>query len=265
MNEFLEAIILGIVQGLTEFLPVSSSGHLELAKWLLGSEATGAESFLMTVVLHFGTALSTVWVFRDYLWGVLKNLFKPEGQKFILLIIISMIPAALVGVMFESQISALFDRQVILVACMLCITGIVLILSDRVMVKANPITPFRAFIVGVVQALAITPGISRSGSTIAGGIAIGISRKDVAQFSFLMVLPLIFAKMAKDAMDGAVMVESTKALPLLVGFIFSLFTGILACKWMINIVKNSKMKYFGIYCIVVGIVAIVLRTWFLTD
>lgn len=263
MNEYLEAIILGIVQGLTEFLPVSSSGHLELAKWLLGDTDTAAESFLMTVVLHFGTALATVYVFRQYILEVLQKLNKPEGRKYIWLIILSMIPAALVGVGLEPQISALFDRQIVLVAIMLCITGIVLIISDRMAPKTHPITPLRAFLVGVAQAIAIMPGISRSGSTIAAGVGLGIDRKEAAQFSFLMVIPLIFAKMAKDAMDGAVVMNGTKTFPLIVGFIFAFVVGVLACKWMVSIVQHAKLRYFGFYCILVGIAAILLRLFVL--
>lgn len=265
MNEFLEAIILGIVQGLSEFLPVSSSGHLELAKWLLGDTDTAAESFLMTVVLHFGTALATVWVFRQYIGDVLKKITKPEGRKFIWLILISMIPAGIVGVALESQISALFERQIILVACMLCVTGVVLLISDKLKPKTHPITPRNAFLVGVAQAIAILPGISRSGSTIASAIGLGINRKEAAQFSFLMVIPLIFGKMAKDAMDGAVLVNGTKTLPLLLGFVVSFLVGVLACRWMVSVVQKAKLHYFGYYCLLVGIAAILLRLFVLKD
>lgn len=265
MNEFIEAIILGIVQGLSEFLPVSSSGHLELAKWLLGDTDTAAESFLMTVILHFGTALATVWVFRKYIGEILKNITKPEGRKFVWLVLISMIPAGIVGVALESQISALFDRQIILVACMLCITGVVLLISDKLKPKTHPITPLSAFLIGIAQAIAIIPGISRSGSTIAAAIGVGISRKEAAQFSFLMVIPLIFGKMAKDAMDGAVIVNGTKTMPLILGFLASFFVGVLACRWMVSIVQKAKLHYFGYYCLAVGIAAILLRLFVLKD
>jgi undecaprenyl-diphosphatase len=261
MNEYLEAIILGIVQGLTEFLPVSSSGHLELAKTLLGDGNTAAESFLMTVVLHFGTALATVWVFRKYIVQLLGHILKPEGRKFIWLIILSMIPAILVGVGLESQITALFDKKIIFVAAMLCVTGIVLILSDQVGKHNRPISPWFAMLIGVAQAIAILPGISRSGSTIAAAVGLGIDRKEAAQFSFLMVIPLIFGKILKDALDSDVVIADTSVLPLCIGFIFSFFVGIFACQWMVNIVKKARLRYFGFYCIAIGILVIIFRLW----
>lgn len=263
MNEYLEAIILGIIQGLTEFLPVSSSGHLELAKWLLGDTESASESFLMTVVLHFGTAVATVWVFRQYILEVLKNITKPEGQKYIWWIIISMIPAALIGVGLDEQISALFDRQIILVSLMLLLTGIMLIVSDQLKPKTQPLTALRAFLIGIAQGIAIMPGISRSGATIASGVAIGIDRREVAQFSFLMVIPLIFAKMAKDFLADDVVIADENTMPMVLGFVVSFFVGVIACKWMISIVQKAKLRYFGYYCIVVGIIAILLRLFIL--
>ena len=261
MNEILKAIILGIVQGLTEFLPVSSDGHLELAKWLLGNTDSASESFLMTVILHFGTALAIVWVFRNSIIKIIKSLNKPEGKKFLLLILISMIPAVIVGVGFESQMTALFDQKIILVAIFLMINGIVLIVSDYLPNTYKPITPFRSLIMGIAQAVAILPGISRSGSTIATSVALGIDRNEAAHFSFLMVVPLIFGKIAKDLMDGTMSSAQTPALPLVLGFIVSFLVGILACRWMITIVKKAKLSYFGFYCILIGIVAIILRIW----
>src|SRR5687768_10295858 len=167
MNEYLEAIILGIVQGLTEFLPVSSDGHLELAKWILGNKDSAADSFLMTVILHFGTAFAIVWVFRHSILNILKVIHKPEGRKFLWLILISMIPAVIVGVGFESQMTALFTQKIVLVACLLMINGIVLLVSDYLTNAHRPITPGKSFVIGIAQAIAIMPGISRSGSTIA--------------------------------------------------------------------------------------------------
>ena len=263
MNEYLEAIILGIIQGLTEFLPVSSSGHLELAKWLLGDSGNASESFLMTVVLHFGTALATVWVFRDYIWDILKKIGQPEGRKYILWIIISMIPAVFVGIGLDEQITALFDRQIILVSCMLLLTGIVLIISDHWKTSVQPLGTISALVIGIAQAIAILPGVSRSGATIATGVFLGIDRKSVAQFSFLMVIPLIFGKIAKDFAGGEIDMSSDKALPMLLGFAFSFFVGIAACQWMVKIVQNAKLRYFGYYCLVVGTLAILLRLFVL--
>lgn len=261
MNEYLEAIILGIVQGLTEFLPVSSDGHLELAKWLLGDTDSAADSFLMTVILHFGTALAIVWVFRKSIINILKTIHKPEGRKFLLLILISMIPAVIVGVGFESQMTALFSQKIILVACFLMVNGIVLIISDYLTNKFLPLTPLKTFIIGIAQAIAILPGISRSGSTIATSVALGINRNEAAHFSFLMVVPLIFGKIAKDLMDGTIGQAQTQAMPLVLGFVVAFLVGILACNWMIAIVRKAKLSYFGFYCIFIGIVAIILRIW----
>lgn len=259
MNEYVEALILGIVQGLTEFLPVSSSGHLELAKWLLGDTHSASESFLMTVVLHFGTALATVWVFRQRVLEVLKNITQASGRNYLLYIILSMIPAALAGVLLDDQIEALFQNQIILVSICLCITGIILLLSDRVKSQQKEVGALSAFVIGIAQAIAILPGISRSGSTIATGIGFGIKRKEVAQFSFLMVIPLIFGKMAKDTMDGDLSSVSSHPLPLLLGFAASFFVGIVACKWMVTIVQHAQLKYFAYYCLAVGIIAILIR------
>jgi len=261
MNEYLESIILGIIQGLTEFLPVSSSGHLELAKWLLGDQSTASQSLLMTVVLHFGTALATAWVFRKYLLEVLVNITKPEGRNFITWIIVSMIPAALVGVLLNDQIEAMFDRQVILVSICLCITGIILLISDRLPSKNNPNTIWRSFIIGIAQAIAILPGISRSGSTIVTGVGLGIDRRAAAQFSFLMVVPLIFGKIAKDMLDGQESISNSHTGPLLVGLIVSFIFGVISCRWMITLVKKAKLRYFGYYCLAIGIIAIGLKLW----
>lgn len=261
MNEILEAIILGIVQGLTEFLPVSSDGHLELAKWILGNQDSASDSFLMTVILHFGTAFAIVWVFRKSIIQIFKNLFKPEGKKFVLLILISMIPAVIVGLGFESQMTALFSQKIVLVGVFLIINGIVLVTSDYLPNTYKPITPVKALIMGIAQAIAILPGISRSGSTITTSVALGIDRNEAAHFSFLMVVPLIFGKIAKDLMDGTINESNTNALPLLIGFIVAFLVGVVACKWMIAIVKKAKLGYFGFYCILIGLVAIILRIW----
>lgn len=261
MNENLEAIILGIVQGLTEFLPVSSDGHLELAKWLLGEDKSASESFLMTVILHFGTALAIVWVFRKSILDILKNITSPASKKFILLTLISMIPAVIVGVGFEKEMTALFDKKIILVGLLLCINGIVLTVSDFLPGGNRPITPWKALSIGIAQAIAILPGISRSGSTISTSVGLGIDRKEAAHFSFLIVIPLIFGKIAKDVLDGTMANAQTKATPLIIGFVVSFLVGVLACSLMIRIVQKAKLRYFGFYCIFIGIAAIVVKLW----
>ncbi|MDQ3017948.1 MAG: undecaprenyl-diphosphate phosphatase [Bacteroidota bacterium] len=261
MNEYLEAIILGIVQGLTEFLPVSSDGHLELAKWLLGDTHSASESFFMTVILHFGTALAIVWVFRKSIWEILKNINTPASKKFILLTLISMIPAVIVGLGFESQMTALFDKKIVLVGMFLFINGVILTISDYLPSAKKPITPIKALAIGVAQAIAILPGISRSGSTIATSVGLGIDRKEAAHFSFLIVIPLIFGKIAKDIMDGTMTSTQVHTMPLFVGFLVSFFVGILACGWMIKIVQKAKLRYFGFYCMFIGIAAIIVKLW----
>lgn len=261
MNEYLEAIILGIVQGLTEFLPVSSDGHLELAKWLLGNSDSAADSFALTIILHFGTLFAIVWVFRHTILALIKKLNKPEGWKFVLLIIVSMVPAIIIGVGFESQMIALFDKKILLVALLLMINGIMLIVSDYLPAGNKPITPLKAFVIGIFQAIAILPGISRSGSTIVSSVGLGIDRSEAANFSFLMVIPLLFGKMAKDLMDGNIVFTDAKMLPSLVGFFCALFVGIFACRLMLAFVKKAKLSYFGFYCLLIGIAAIILRIW----
>jgi undecaprenyl-diphosphatase len=261
MNEYLESIILGIIQGLTEFLPVSSSGHLELAKWLLGDQNTASQSFLMTVVLHFGTALATVWVFRKFILDVFLKWNKPEGRKFILWIIVSMIPAALVGVLFQHQIEALFDRQVILVSLCLCITGVILLISDKMTPAEKPNNLWRSLIIGIAQAIAILPGISRSGSTIVTGVGLGIDRREAAQFSFIMVIPLIFGKILKDLLDGNESYTVAHPGPLVIGLVSSFIFGVISCRWMVALVKKAKLRYFGYYCLAIGILAIGLKWW----
>lgn len=267
---FLEALILGIIQGLTEFLPVSSSGHLELAKAIQGQELTGESSMLMTVVLHFATALSTVVVFRKDLAEIFIGLFKFKMNEEFLYsfkIILSMIPAALVGVFFEDIIEGFFGGQIVLVGFMLIITGLLLFLADRAKNTDKKVSVQSAFIIGIAQAIAILPGISRSGATIGTSVLLGIDREKAARFSFLMVVPLIFGKMAKDIMspefnqaiavsDG---VHAVSVSALSIGFAAAFITGIVACTWMISLVKRSKLSYFAYYCFVVGIGAL---TWF---
>lgn len=255
-----EAILLGIIQGLTEFLPVSSSGHLELAKVILGDNSVPQESMLMTVVLHGATALSTIVVFRKDIVDLVKGLFQFKNNdefKFSLNIVISMIPAAIIGILLDEEIEAFFGGKVLLVGSMLLVTAVLLIFADKAKNTDNKVGILQAIIIGVSQAIAILPGISRSGATISTSVLLGIDREKAARFSFLMVVPLILGKMAKDILDGAFSTIDGSMVNYGVGFIAAFVTGILACTWMIKLVKKSKLKYFAYYCLVVGLAAIV--------
>ncbi len=257
---FLEAIILGIIQGLTEFLPVSSSGHLELAKSLFNTDLDGQSSLLMTVVLHFATALSTIVVFRKDVADIIRGLFKfrnNEEFRFSLKIVLSMIPAAFVGVFFDDFIEQFFDGQILIVGLFLLLTAALLFLANRARRTDKGVSFKDALVIGVAQAIAILPGISRSGATISTAVLLGIDRERAARFSFLMVVPLILGKMAKDLMSGDVHTESIHTGSLVAGFIAAFLTGILACTWMIALVKRSKLTVFAIYCLVIGVVAII--------
>ncbi len=261
----IESIILGIIQGLTEFLPVSSSGHIELGKAIFGIEEKEA-GLLFTVVLHFATALSTLVVF----WKDIVNIFKGilrfqwnEETRFGLMVILSMIPAVLVGVLYKEQIETVFDGNVLLVSVMLLITGVILFMSDRMKDVSKPLNEGKATLLGIVQAIAILPGISRSGSTIASAVLLGVNREKAARFSFLMVLPLIVGAMAMEFKDYFDMSDAEKQSALILdgtviaGFVAAFISGYFACKWMIAIVKRSKLTYFSIYCWIVGIIGIV--------
>jgi len=257
----IEAIILGIIQGLTEFLPVSSSGHLELGKAILGDKSLPEESLLFTVVLHFATALSTVVIFRKEILEIIVGLLQfkwNEQTEFSLKIILSMVPAALIGVLFNDQIEALFSRQIILVGTMLILTGLLLFLADRAKNTDKPVTYKSAILIGIAQAIAILPGISRSGATISTSVLLGIDRERAARFSFLMVVPLILGKMAKDLLDGGIAESQMDILPLILGAVAAFVSGLVACQWMISLVKKSQLKYFSFYCLIVGGVAIAI-------
>lgn len=262
MSESLRALILGIIQGLTEFLPVSSSGHLELGKFILGDNSVGEESLVMTVVLHFATALATVIVFRKDIAEIFKGLFSgnKEDVNFALKIIVSMIPAAVIGVLFEEQLEALFGQRLGLVGVALIATGLLLFLADRAKNTDKKVGFMDSVIIGVAQAIAMIPGISRSGATISTSVLLGIDRERSARFSFLMVVPLIFGKIAKDLISGEFSNGDINVLPLVIGFFAALVTGYFACVWMIQLVKRSKLSYFAIYCMIVGVAAIVYST-----
>jgi undecaprenyl-diphosphatase len=258
LNEF-DAAILGIIQGLTEFLPVSSSGHLELGKALLGANSLPKESLLFTVILHAATALSTLVVFRKDVAEIFKGLFQFKWNDefiFSIKIVISMIPAALIGVFFEDQLESLFGGNIIFVGFMLIITALLLWLADKAKSTQKPVTYRNAFVIGIAQAIAILPGISRSGATISTSVLLGNDKEKAARFSFLMVVPLIFGKIAKDLLDGNLMESTTSFSVLLIGFVAAFIAGLAACTWMISLVKQSKLSYFAIYCLLVGLLSI---------
>ena len=262
--EIIDAIILGIIQGLTEFLPVSSSGHLEIGKAILGDDSIPEESLLFTVVLHFATALSTIVVFKKDVLDIFEGLFKfewNEEAKFALKIIISMIPAAIVGFFLEDFMEVFFDGAILIVGIMLLITAVLLYLADMAKTTNKDVSFKSAFVIGLAQAVAMLPGISRSGATISTSVLLGIDKTKSARFSFLMVVPLIFGKVAKDILGGDLNIENAQMASMGAGFIAAFIAGLFACTWMIQLVKKSKLTYFAIYCLVVGLIAIAWSIW----
>lgn len=262
--EIIDAIILGIIQGLTEFLPVSSSGHLELGKAILGADALPEESLLFTVVLHFATALSTLVVFRKDVFQIFKGLFQfkwNEETEFSLKIIVSMIPAALVGFFLQDYMEVFFDGAIIIVGIMLIITAILLYLADMARTTEKGVSYRGAFIIGLAQMVAMLPGISRSGATISAAVLLGVDKSKSARFSFLMVVPLILGKVAKDILGGEINFQGDDTTAMGAGFIAAFIAGLAACTWMIKLVRQSKLTYFAIYCFVVGLVAIAWSIW----
>ena len=255
----LDALILGIIQGLTEFLPVSSSGHLEIGKAILGDTSVPEESLMFTVVVHFATALSTIVVFRKDIWEILSGLFRfkwNEETQFSTKIILSMLPAVIVGLFFEEQLEALFGGNILLVGCMLIVTAILLWMADKAKNTEKTVTFSNAFIIGVSQAVAMLPGISRSGATISTSVLLGNDKSKAARFSFLMVIPLILGKIAKDILGGELSTDVGNMSVLVIGFFAAFIAGLVACVWMIKLVRKSKLSWFAIYCLVVGLIAI---------
>mgnify|MGYP001207154853 CR=1 FL=1 len=352
----LEAIIFGIIQGLTEFLPVSSSGHIELAKVFFGDNNMPSEGMLFTIVVHAATALSTCVIFRKDLLVICKGIFKlkfNEHWKFVIAIGLSMVPAGIVGLLFEKELEAFFYKNILLVGTMLLITGLLLFLADRAKQSKKEISWITAVLIGMAQAIAIMPGISRSGATIGTSVLLGIDRTKAARFSFLMVIPLIFGAMIlkgkkfievsnleelnienrvelvineasnegifeptqlvslipslvmrediwselktkeglsineindarskievglvnagcnsnqidflmNDNFAGFRPLNKTPISSLLGGFLAAFFTGLFACKWMISLVKKSKLKYFAFYCILIGFISIIYASF----
>ncbi len=255
----LQAIILGIVQGLTEFLPVSSSGHLQLANELLGTNLDPESNLTFSLTLHAATVLSTIVVLWAEIWKLIKGLFSrtfTEEQAYILKIVISMIPVGIVGLFFKDYIEAAFS-SVVVVGIMLLITSALLAFAYYAKPRQKETISYRdSFIIGLSQAVAVLPGLSRSGTTIATGLLLGNKKQSVAQFSFLMVLPPILGNALLDIVKGD-FGGGVDMLPLVAGFVAAFVTGCIACKWMIDIVKRGKLIWFAIYCGVVGVVALV--------
>mgnify|MGYP002713082144 CR=1 FL=1 len=258
-----EALILGIIQGLTEFLPVSSSGHLQIGAALLG--ATTSENLLFTVIVHGATVLSTIVVFRNDILDIIKGLLKfefNEETKLVLFIVISMVPVGIVGVFFESQVEQFFDGQIVFVASMLMITGFILLASNYLKTKnkTGEITATSSFVIGLAQAFAVLPGISRSGSTIATALILGVDKEKATRFSFLMVIPPILGATllkVKELFEQPSQHTAISTSALVVGFFAALFFGIIACKWMIRIVRKGNLVYFAYYCFIIATVTII--------
>ncbi len=258
--DYLDAIILGVIQGFTEFLPVSSSGHLELGKAILGDTSVREESLLFTVILHFATALSTLVVFRKDIIQIFGGLLKfqwNEETQFAFKIIVSMIPAVIIGLLFEKELESFFGGSIAFVGAMLIVTAVLLWLADRSKNTGKPVTIKDSIIIGIAQAIAMLPGISRSGATISTSVLLGNDKTKAARFSFLMVVPLIFGKIAKDLFSGEISTHNTNLGVMGVGFVVAFICGLIACTWMISLVKKSKLRYFSIYCVIVGVIAII--------
>ncbi len=253
-----EALILGIIQGLTEFLPVSSSGHLELGKAIfhLGAE----DDMTFAVVVHGATVLSTIVVFYKELGSLLLNTFSfrwNDSTKYVLKLIISMIPVVIVGFFFRDFVEQFFTGNVVFVGSMLIVTAALLILTSFAKDKGREIGYLDSFIIGIAQAIATLPGISRSGATISTGLLLGNKKDEMAKFSFLMVLIPIIGVNSMDIISGDLAADNAVSIfPLIVGFLSAFVTGLFACKWMINLVKKGKLIYFGLYCLVIGLIAI---------
>ena len=262
MNWF-EALILGIVQGLTEYLPVSSSGHLAIGQALFGMQ-NGEENLMFTVAVHVATVLSTLVILWSEIDWIVRGLFKCKlnaETKYALNIVVSMIPVGIVGVFFKDTVEEIFGSGLLVVGCCLLLTALLLVFSYYAKPRQKEHISWKdAFIIGLAQAAAVMPGLSRSGSTIATGLLLGDKKELLAKFSFLMVIPPILGEALLDVMKmtkGEDVMGSIEALPLAVGFLAAFLSGCLACKWMINIVKRGKLIYFGIYCAIVGAVTII--------
>ena len=260
--DWIQALILGVVQGLTEYLPVSSSGHLTILCTFFGID--GADNLEFTVAVHVATVLSTLVILWKEIDWILMGLFKfkmNDETKYALNILVSMIPVGIVGVFFKDKVEEAFGSGLLIVGVMLMVTSVLLIFSYYAKPRQKEhISLWDAFVIGVAQACAVLPGLSRSGSTIATGLMLGDKKEKLAQFSFLMVIPPILGEALLDIMKA---VSGEEALgggidtfPLIIGFLAAFLSGCFACKLMINLVKKGKLLYFGIYCAIIGIVVL---------
>lgn len=266
--EWWEAFLLGLVQGLTEFLPVSSSGHLTIFREILGVDPEGFLDF--TVTVHFATVLSTIVVFWSVIVKILKGLLKfryNDETDYFLKICVSMIPVAIVGLFFKDRVEALFGGGIATVAVCLIVTAVLLLFSDFFRFKGlsakeyrNGISYWQAALVGLGQACAVAPGLSRSGTTIATGLVCGVKRENMAQFSFLMVLVPIIGEQLLSVIDmasGEGIASAIGVVPLLCGFVAAFISGLFACRLMVALVKKSKMRWFALYCAVVAVLLLI--------
>ena len=263
--DWIQALILGLVQGLTEYLPVSSSGHLTILSNFFGID--GADNLQFTVAVHVATVLSTLVILWKEIDWILKGLFKfkmNDETKYALNIVVSMIPVGIVGVFFKDKVEEAFGAGLLIVGVMLIVTSVLLIFSyyAKPRVKEH-ISLWDACVIGVAQACAVLPGLSRSGSTIATGLMLGDKKEKLAQFSFLMVIPPILGEALLDvlkAMKGdEVVSDSIGLFPMIVGFLAAFLSGCIACKLMINLVKKGKLVYFGIYCAIIGVTVLIYQ------
>jgi undecaprenyl-diphosphatase len=253
----LQALLLGLIQGITEFLPVSSSGHLEIGHAILGIK--NENDLLFVLVVHVATVLSTIIVFRKDIAELCSGLLKfqwNDETKFISKLLVSSIPIVIVGLLFSEKVESFFVGNLHFVGSMLLITALLLSFTHFVKTREGKITFPKALVIGIAQMFAILPGISRSGATIATGILLGSDKTKVARFSFLMVLIPIIGAVFVDVMKGDISTQNANILPLSIGFVSAFISGLLACSWMIKIVKRGKLIYFAIYCALIGLIAI---------
>lgn len=262
---WLEALLLGILQGLTEFLPVSSSGHLTIGQELLNLNTSAADNLLFTVTVHAATVLSTIVI----LWKEIEHLFKGtffttkwnDEKTYVAKILLSCIPVMIVGLFFKDQVENIFGSGLLIVGCCLLLTALLLTFAYYAKPRQKESISYRdAFIIGLGQAIAVLPGLSRSGTTIATGLILGNKKESIAQFSFLMVLIPILGETFLNIIDiikEPALLGGIGFTPLLIGFLGAFLSGCLACKFMINLVKKGKLIYFAIYCAIVGITTII--------
>jgi undecaprenyl-diphosphatase len=260
-----EAFVLGLLQGLTEFLPISSSGHIQLGAYFFGIDTT--ENLIFTVLVHGATVLSTIIVFWHDIVKIVKGVLQfkyNEETKFFLQIVVSMIPVGLIGIFYKSEVEALFDGKIIFVASMLLVTGFLLAATNyiKAQTRTGEVDYLKASIIGLAQAFAVLPGISRSGATIATGLIVGVDKEKATRFSFLMVIPPILGATLLQVIEiirTPTITGQTSVGALAVGFVSALVFGVLACRWMISIVKKGKLIYFALYCFIIASVVLILQ------